>query len=130
VLWIKHLPIAVRLGGGFGLVVALLVAVGLIGISGVGKVGDRADTLANDSLPSAESVLRLQMVAAEYRRQQYQYILDDEERAEFREHLDELRAEASDNLGGYERLVSNAEDRALLEDFRAPGTGTSRTPRS
>jgi methyl-accepting chemotaxis protein len=123
VLWIKNLPIAVRLGGGFGLVVALLVAVGLIGISGVGKVGDRADTLANDSLPSAESVLRLQMVAAEYRRQQYQYILDDEERAEFREHLDELRAEASDNLGGYERLVSNAEDRALLEDFSSAWNG-------
>ncbi|HEX5620028.1 MAG TPA: methyl-accepting chemotaxis protein, partial [Solirubrobacteraceae bacterium] len=125
VLWFKNLPIAVRLAGGFGLVVALLVAVGLIGISGVGKVGDRADTLANDSLPSAEHVLQLQMVAAEYRRQQYQYILDDEpeERGEFREHLDELRAEAADSLGSYEDLVSNAEDRTLLEDFSSAWNG-------
>ena len=124
-LWFKNLPIAVRLAGGFGLVVALLVAVGLIGISGVGKVGDRADTIATDSLPSAESVLRLQMVAAEYRRQQYQYILDDEteERGEFREHLDGLRAAASDSLGSYERLLSNAQDRALLEDFSSAWNG-------
>jgi len=125
VLWFKNLPIAARLAGGFGLVVALLVAVGLIGIAGVGKVGDRADTIGHDSLPSAESVLRLQMVAAEYRRQQYQYILDDEaeERAEFREHLDELRADASDSLGSYERLVSNAEDRKLFEDFSTAWNG-------
>ena len=122
---LKNLPIALKLSGGFGLVVALLVAVGLIGISSVGKVGDRADTLANDSLPSAESVLRLQMVAAEYRRQQYQYILDDNapERVEFKEHLDELRAEASESVGSYDRLVSNAEDRALLEDFSSAWNG-------
>jgi methyl-accepting chemotaxis protein len=100
-------------------VVALLVAVGLIGISGVKSVGDRADTLANDSLPSAESVLQLQMVAAEYRRQQYQYILDDEaeERLEFQEHLDGLRARAATRLGAYGRLVSNARDRALLKEY-------------
>ena len=124
-LWFKNLPIAVRLAGGFGLVVALLVAVGLIGISGVGKVGDRADTLANDSLPSAESVLQLQMVAAEYRRQQYQYILDDnpEERGEFREHLDELRARASDSLSSYAGLISNAEDRKLLATFSKAWNG-------
>ena len=114
---LRNLPIALKVGGGFGLVVALLIAVGLIGVAGVGKVGDRADTIATDSLPSVKNVLRLNVIAAEYRAQQYQYLVDDEsvaERAEFSERLDKLRTEASAGLHNYGRLVSNAEDRALL----------------
>ena len=115
---LKTLPIAVKLGGGFGLVVALLIAVGLIGMSGVSTVGDRADTIATDSLPSVETVLGLDIIAAEYRGQQYQYVLDEatEERAEFSEHLDELRQEAATSLKDYRSLVSSPDDARLLDE--------------
>src|SRR5689334_7846932 len=77
---LRNLPLAVRLGGAFGLVALLLVAIAVVGVTRVESVQHRADDLGRSKLRAAALIAGMKegMTANVGAATQHLYVYDGE----------------------------------------------------
>ncbi|UUX94863.1 methyl-accepting chemotaxis protein [Aquabacterium sp. J223] len=119
---LDKLKIGTRLTLGFGLVLALLLAVGGAGIWQTARVNQGAHELGNNWLPSVVVLADMGLVITDARRASLRHALHDDaegkkaQEASFNHSIDvKLKAD----FERYEALIATEEERALYRDARS-----------
>jgi methyl-accepting chemotaxis protein len=114
---LRDLPIALKLGAGFGAVIVLMVVIALVGLSKLGASNANTEYVATNSLPSVQLIDGVDTAIEAYHGVALENLL-----AEDQSELDELDGELEAEAGGidkalarYRRMVSDAHDRSLYE---------------
>ncbi|HEY8583180.1 MAG TPA: methyl-accepting chemotaxis protein, partial [Capillimicrobium sp.] len=112
----RRIPIAAKLYGGFALVLALTIVVGVLAISKMGAINTQADEVSTVVVPSVKAVELIRAKTGDYRRSQLRHIIADDQPGMKEELADMAAADAAidEQFKLYEPLVSNAEDEKLL----------------
>jgi methyl-accepting chemotaxis protein len=116
-----RLTIAKKLYGGFAVVLALMVVLGLLGLSKLGASNQDTTFLGDMIVPGVEATNHLDMLTADYRAQQLHHLLatDAREKEKVQSKLDAIAAEVQKGFDHYRvALVADAHDRQLLDQTR------------
>jgi methyl-accepting chemotaxis protein len=118
---LRDLPIAAKLGAGFGAVIVLIVVIALVGLSRLGASNAHTEYVATDSLPSVELIAGIKTSAFDYHGVALEEVLavDPEEMPELDGELEAAATNVSKSLARYRGLVSDPHDRALYEQTAA-----------
>jgi methyl-accepting chemotaxis protein len=112
------LTIRTKLLAGFGIVLLLMLAVGILAIVNLASVGASADRIAGDAMPSVVNVKEVEGAAMDYRGLQFAHIAATsaaDQRASAAQ-LARRRADVQKLFAGYSRTyVSSPADRTLLQ---------------
>ncbi len=110
---LRDLPIAAKLGASFGLVVALMLAMGVLGFSRAGSLGDHAGYIGSRLMPAATAIKTVDAASMDYRGTQFALLSapDADRRAQLRRHLDEARAAVAAAFAAYKPLMNDDSDR-------------------
>src|SRR4051812_3302027 len=114
---LRDLPIAAKLGAGFGALIVLIVVTALVGLARLGASNAHTEYVATDSLPSVELIAGVKTSAFDYHGVALEEVLavDPEEMPELDRELDAAETNVSKSLERYRSLVSDPRDRALYE---------------
>jgi methyl-accepting chemotaxis protein len=115
---VKSLSIKVKLFGGFGAVLGLLVLVVVLGVSSLGSLNGAASALGQDSLKSVELVKTVDSAAWEYRARS--------DSAQDRAGLAGAAATVQRGFAAYRPLINGAADRALWQQAQTRWTSYTR----
>ena len=106
---------------GFGVLLALMLAASLLALSNISRVGDGAEALNDEIVPTAELLGTLKADAQAYRKEQLKHVISDDP-AE----LEEIEGDLSSSqklIDGYftrlSELADDDEERALVEKSKA-----------
>ena len=118
---LRDLPIAAKLGAGFGAVIVLIVVIALVGLARLGASNAHTEYVATDALPSVELIAGIKTSAFDYHGVALEEVLavDPEEMPELDGELEAAATNVSKSLARYRGLVSDAHDRALYEQTAA-----------
>jgi methyl-accepting chemotaxis protein len=111
--FLKNLKIGARLGLGFAIVLALLLAVAALSVTQLGRVNDNVLYFSENTVPSLKAVAAMQINLGDSRRLETQHIMVNtpEEKDEFEKRIAKLRSSLDTELKGYEKLLSDDEDK-------------------
>ncbi|MBA4216196.1 MAG: methyl-accepting chemotaxis protein [Methylibium sp.] len=111
---IKNLRVGTRLALGFGMLLALLIAMAVIGGLQTRTINNYARFYPENILPSLRVLYQLDQALSDSRRYESQLSLaDDAGRKDLLARLDKARNAANEQLRAYEPLIADAQDRAL-----------------
>jgi len=118
--FLKNLKVRVRLIGGFAIVLALMIAVGVVSIFSLAKVGDGADVIMEHA-HEMEEIGDLQVMVGEYLMPANDVIITQD--AGEIEAFKELDKELDDSIGAIEKRLKvegeeAAEELALVEEVK------------
>ncbi len=116
--WFTNLKIAKKLGLGFGLVLALMAALGILAIVELASLNNSTVQLGTNWMPSIRHVGELRFDSAKFRRYELNYIItSDKAKAEAK--LDETAGLIAEDERKYELEISSDEERKLYEGYKA-----------
>ncbi|MFP5238898.1 MAG: methyl-accepting chemotaxis protein [Acidobacteriota bacterium] len=115
------MKLSVKLFGGFGIVVSLVVGVGLFAIAEMGAIRTETELLAGDWLPSIARLGQINESVNEFRRYELVHVLSTDE-AQMRDYVERMKTakeKVTRLLAEYEKLVTpdQAEEHAELRKF-------------
>jgi methyl-accepting chemotaxis protein len=118
---ISNLKIGVRLGLGFGVVLVLLLAITMIGISRLAEQNDSADHTINNIYPKAAEAQMTAYLSMDIARIIRNLILnkDPAALASNKAAIDKNREQITELLGRLDKSVTTDEGRALMKDITA-----------
>ncbi|RTL19588.1 MAG: HAMP domain-containing protein [Burkholderiales bacterium] len=112
---IKNLRVGTRLALGFGMLLALLIAMAVIGGMQTRTINNYARFYPENILPSLRVLHRLDQAVSDSRRFESQLnMTDNAGRKDLLERLDKARSAAKEQLKAYESLIADAQDGAFL----------------
>ena len=114
---LRDLPIAGKLGAGFGAVIVLMVLIALTAVSRLGASDADTRYVGANALPSVELIAGVKTSAFDYHGVALEEVLavDPEEMPELDGELEAAATNVSKSLERYRGLVSDARDRALYQ---------------
>ncbi len=117
----KDWKVGTRISIGFGIVVAIAIALGVFAYGKVGYIDEAVLHVTNDSLPSVYFVGR---VESNTQRQlglvlQHATSSDQQEMARLETQIMESRTANNALVGEYEKLIASDAERALYETFKS-----------
>src|SRR4051812_20732319 len=114
---LRDLPIAAKLGAGFGALIVLIVVTALVGLARLGASNAHTEYVASEALPSVELIAGIKTSAFDYHGVALEEVLavDPEEMPELDGELDAAATNVSKSLARYRDLVSDPRDRALYK---------------
>ena len=114
---LRDLPIAAKLGAGFGAVIVLMVVIALVGLSRLGASNAHTEYVAKDSMPSVELIAGIKTSAFDYHGVALEEVLavDPGEMPDLDGELEAAATNVSKSLARYRALVSDPHDKALYE---------------
>ena len=118
---LRDLPIALKLGAGFGAIIALMVVIALFGLSRLGASNGHTEYVTTKSLPSIELIAGVDTEAAVYHGTLFEHIVAQTDgqmsdlEAELRGHAGEIQK----SFNGYQASVSDARDKALYDQAQS-----------
>jgi len=117
----RRISLAVKLYGGFALVLALAAVLGLTALGRMGSMNDKSQKLSDRVVPSVRVIGALSGAQTRYRAGQLQHVLQTSRSGMARyERVLAERGRTIDRLfGQYRPLVSDATDRALFQRARS-----------
>jgi methyl-accepting chemotaxis protein len=116
--WFSKMKIAMKLGLGFGSVLALVVFLGVFSLLQLSKINGSTVDIATNWLPSVRTVAELRFDAAALRRDTLNFMVATDKRQHYEEKINgEMGAMANDEKK-YEPLISSDEERKLYKGFR------------
>jgi methyl-accepting chemotaxis protein len=117
-LW-SNLKIGVKVYAGFGIVLAILVALGFLSMNKLAAVNDQSTVISENWLPSVQAVQAVDGLSAVYRVAQGSHILSTSDEEMTKAEAD--MAKASEDMAAarktYEPLISSDDERAIYNDF-------------
>jgi methyl-accepting chemotaxis protein len=106
-----------KLLSGFGVVLAVVVGVIAVGVSGSAGIGDRAESIGSSNLRSVALIGEVSKDISDYRIVQFQQaVATGAEQTRQEETLRAMNAEMADDFAVYRTLVTGDEDRRLWQD--------------
>ncbi len=116
-----NLKIGTRLYAGFGLLVAILLAVVVVAVIAQGKLNDATTEITTNWLPSVEKVNQMNTATSDYRVLEMKHALntDDAKMAAIEKEMAANEAELAKRRKDYEPLISSPEEQKLYESFVA-----------
>jgi methyl-accepting chemotaxis protein len=114
----RSMSIKAKLFGGFGTVLGLLVVAVVLGVSSLGSLNQATTQVGTDSLPSVRLVKEVDASTWEYRALQYRWASSAAgDRTAANQHALVATAATTDKaFATYQALVSDSQDRALMQD--------------
>jgi methyl-accepting chemotaxis protein len=114
-----QITIKAKLVGGFGIIVALTLILGLFAINQMDSVNNTSTVMAENWLPSTFNVSDLNTSTADFRIYEYAHILsvDKAGQGSVERKLDETRDIIKKRRADYEPLISSPEEKQLYAEF-------------
>jgi methyl-accepting chemotaxis protein len=116
-----NMSLKAKLACGFGLLIALMAALGTFSLMQMGAVNGKAVEIASNWMPSVDTSNRINTATSDFRISELQHVISQDEagmkrwQGEQTKLLDDLaKLEAT-----YEKMIAGAEERSLYESFRA-----------
>lgn len=118
--WFYDLRIATKLITSFLVVLALTAIMGVFSIIQLGQVNGTTIEIRENWMPSMRAASGMRFFAASYRLKENRHIAADseQERTTLEQEAEEARKAFETRLATYEKLLSSAEDRQLLDATR------------
>jgi methyl-accepting chemotaxis protein len=119
--FLTRFKIGPRLGGGYAVTLLLLCIVGGFAVFQASNIYDGTRQLADDWLPSVQSLGKIQALASDARRTTLRAVLatDPKDRDEQRSVHDQDMAELNATFGEYGKLLSSPEETRLFDGIKA-----------
>ncbi|WP_397458730.1 methyl-accepting chemotaxis protein [Pseudomonas asplenii] len=119
--WFYDLKISIKLISSFLIVLALTAGMGAFAIVQLGSVNQAAQDIRGNWLPSMRAAAGMRFFAANYRLKENRHISTEvaEEKAQAEREAVEARQQFETRLETYEKLLSNEEDRLLLDSVKS-----------
>jgi methyl-accepting chemotaxis protein len=110
-----------KLGLGFGIVVALMLAYGAYSFNAYKIMATDINEIATNWLPSIKVIAQINDMAGKYRRLEFQHIIstEDADKRNFEQELEKANADLKELRQKYEPLISSPEERAIYTQFGA-----------
>lgn len=117
----NHWKVGTRITAGFGIVVAIAIALGVFAYSKVGTINQSAIEVTDNRLPSVYLIGQVEsnVQAALSLLLQHAQSTDPQEMASVEAQIQELRSRNSSELAEYEKLITTDSGRALYETFKS-----------
>ncbi len=116
------MKLSTKLLGGFGILIVIVLATGLIGLSQMKAIQHDVDELAGDWLPSIKILGRISNQVNQLRRSELAHILseDDAQMRELEKGMADAKAIMDKDLAEYAKLITpeQKEERAILGRFQ------------
>jgi methyl-accepting chemotaxis protein len=117
--WVNNLQIGKKLVLGFGILEALMIALGVFSVVQLSKVNANTVDIATNWLPSVRAIAQLKLDAADVRRDTLNFVIaNSEKREHYREKINAELSALTDDEKKYERLISSEEERKLYQGWR------------
>jgi hypothetical protein len=119
--WIKNLKLTPKLMLAFGVVLVLLAAQGVGAYYGLSSLNRATTNLAEGSMESVATAGELRALLGEYRTASYRGLVRASEavKLDARERSNKLSTEIDEALAAHAKLVSNDQERKLLDEVTA-----------
>lgn len=114
----SKMKIAMKLGLGFGSILALMIALGIFSTVQLAHVNGNTVDIATDWLPSVKTLADLRFDCATTRRWELAYILNSD-KAQAQTRLDGSLAAIGENQKKYEPLISSDEEHHIYNNYRS-----------
>jgi methyl-accepting chemotaxis protein len=114
----RNTKIAMKLGLGFGLILALMLTLGVLSVLQLSRVNGNTVEIATNWLPSVKTIAEVRFECATARRWELSHILNPD-KALAQASLDRSLAAVGDAQKKYEPLISSDEERRLYEQYRS-----------
>jgi methyl-accepting chemotaxis protein len=116
---LKNVKIGIRLGLGFGAILALLLAIALLGITRMAAMNDANRYIMADAYPKVVLAKDLVRDAVDLPRQMRGMVLaaDDAEIERYRKQIEKLRADSNGRIADLDKSVSSATGKAILKQI-------------
>ena len=114
---LRDLPIAIKLGAGFGAVILLMGVIALVGLHKLAASNADTEYVATKSMPSVETINSVDTAFTGYHGVQLEHVLADSpaDKAGFDRELADEAARVEKGFARYRPMISDAQDRALFE---------------
>ncbi|MDR1702289.1 MAG: methyl-accepting chemotaxis protein [Sporomusaceae bacterium] len=118
--WFADLKIKVKLMAGYLVLCVLLAVIGFMGLNGMGTMNSSVQTLNGDFLAGISNIKTVDAHLEHMRLVSLRIILPDfrNDLAANEKEVDDTTNSINDALAAYEAAISQAEDRAMLEEFK------------
>jgi len=113
------MKIGIKLGLGFGIILALMLGMGMFSSFEMGKVNDMSTEMAENWMPSVRYAEAMNTNTSDYRIKELQHILSNNaaDRGKYEKHMGTVMADFKKNRDAYIKLISSPEEKALYDDF-------------
>ncbi len=116
--WFRKMKIAVKLGLGFGSVLALVIILGVFSLLQLSKINGSTVDIATNWLPSVRTIAELRFDTAALRRDTLNYVMATDKKQHYEEKIQGEVGAIADDEKKYEPLISSDEERKLYQGFR------------
>ncbi|MCM0083851.1 MCP four helix bundle domain-containing protein [Geomonas sp. Red32] len=119
--WFANLRINAKILCVVGGVLALTCVLGIFAIMQLSRVNASTVDIATNWLPSVRVLGRIESVAGDFRRSEFQHILSTtkDEMGKFEKRMDKDLAEFKKNSVDYEKMIASPEEKQLYQQFSA-----------
>lgn len=119
--WFANLKIAIKLTIGFGLGMLLLLTVGAVSFSAMGRMDKATDSLITDPIPGLSATATMIDDIKQFRLCEFRHILntDDANMREIESLMDTEQAAIQKDLDGYDKTINMQDDRANFDQLKA-----------
>lgn len=119
--WFQNLKVGQKIAVAFGSVLCLLVIVAGVSLKGAATMRAEASSLYNDSVIGSASMGKISQLVTEERLLQMRWYieLDSGQKSDAAEGLKETRAQLDEAMSIYDKSITQKDDRALFDAFKA-----------
>ncbi len=116
---LNNLKMASKLSLGFGIILVLMLASGLISLNRMNIVNDQSTIIAENWMPSIKVTEEINTNTSDFRIAQYEHVLSttEEDMKKAENSMDLVLATMKKNRADYEKLISSPEEQAVYDDF-------------
>ena len=116
---LNNLKMASKLSLGFGIILVLMLASGLISLNRMNIVNDQSTIIAENWMPSIKVTEEINTNTSDFRIAQYEHVLSttEEDMKKAENTMDSVLATMKKNRADYEKLISSPEEQAVYDDF-------------
>ena len=116
---LNNLKMASKLSLGFGIILVLMLASGLISLNRMNIVNDQSTIIAENWMPSIKVTEEINTNTSDFRIAQYEHVLSTTEEGmkKAENMMDSVLATMKKNRADYEKLISSPEEQAVYDSF-------------
>lgn len=115
----KNMKVAMQLGVGFGVIMLLMVALGVLSLQKMAVVNNQSTIMAENWMPAIKASEEINMATSDFRIAQNRHILSQtpEGMRQAEEQMKVVLDDMAEDRAEYEKLINSPEEKALYDEF-------------